>query len=319
MIYRIGIIQNIHEEGLKILDDNKNFEYDVIDDVSEKNLMKIIHLYDGVSLRVSKLSNNLLSKASKLKVISRHGVGYDNVDTNFLKEKNIELLITATANATAVAEHVFYMMLSISKNFLNLDNEVRSGNFKNNINKLQTFELNNKEILIAGFGRIGKNLIKKCIGFDMQVKVFDPYVDSKTIKNFNGEKVENFDEAIKTADFLSIHMPLNKDTKDLINYNRMITMKKNIVIINTARGGIVNEQDLDKALNEKIILAAGLDVFSNEPVNIDSPLLKNKRIIFSPHTAALTNECKIRMAKETTQNIIDFFGKNLNKSMVVKI
>jgi D-3-phosphoglycerate dehydrogenase / 2-oxoglutarate reductase len=318
-MYKIGIIQSIHEEGIKLLNNSKNFEYEIIDDVSEENILKKIHLYDGVTLRTSKLSNKVLSKASKLKVISRHGVGYDNVDTNFLKKNNITLLITATANAAAVSEHVFYLMLTISKNYLNLDNEVRSGNFRNNITKYQTFELNNKEILIAGFGRIGKNLIKKCIGFDMQIKVFDPFVDDKTIMNFGGQKVTNFDEAIKTADFLSIHMPLSKNTKDLINYNRMKTMKKNIVIINTARGGIVNEDDLHKALNEGVILAAGLDVFVNEPIKEDNPLLKNKKIIFSPHTAALTNECKIRMAKETAQNIIDFFENNLNKSMIVKI
>tara|TARA_B110000967_G_scaffold133587_1_gene136399 strand:- start:152 stop:613 length:462 start_codon:yes stop_codon:yes gene_type:complete len=153
----------------------------------------------------------------------------------------------------------------------------------------------------------------------MCVKVFDPFIDKKTIENFGGKKVEKFDEAIKSADFLSIHMPLNKDTKDLINYNRMQTMKKNAVILNTARGGIVNEQDLDKAVNEKIIFAAGLDVFVNEPINVDNPLLKNKRIILSPHTAALTNECKIRMAKETAQNIIDFFEKKINKNMLVNL
>ncbi len=318
-MYKIGIIQNIHKEGIELLNRNKNFEYEIIDDVSEENIIKKIHLYDGVCLRTSKLTNKTLAKASKLKVISRHGVGYDNVDTNFLKKNNITLLITATSNATAVAEHVFYLMLIISKNYLNLDNEVRSGNFKDNINKYQTFELNNKEILIAGFGRIGKNLIKKCNGFDMNVKVFDPFVDNKIIKNLGGQKVENFDSAIRTADFISLHMPLNKDTKDLINFKKMQTMKKNAVILNTARGGIINEKDLNKALNEGVILAAGLDVFVNEPIDKDSPLLKNKKIVFSPHTAALTNECKIRMAKETTQNIIDFFEDNLNKSMIVKI
>ena len=318
-MYKIGIIQKIHDEGLKLLNTNKNFEYEVIDDVTEENLLKKIHLYDGVSLRVSKLSNNLLSKATKLKVISRHGVGYDNVDTSYLKQNNITLLITATANAIAVSEHVFYLMLTISKNFLNLDNEVRIGNFKNNINKFETFELHSKEILIAGFGRIGKNLIKKCLGFDMKVKVFDPFVDEKTISNMGGKKVDNFDNALKTLDFLSVHMPLNKNTKDLIDLKKMKTMKKTSVIINTARGGIVNEDDLNKAINEKIILAAGLDVFSNEPINLDNALLKNKRIIMSPHTAALTNECKIRMSKETAQNIIDFFENNVNKNMMVNL
>jgi len=319
IMYKIGIIQKIHDEGLKLLNTNKNFEYEVVDDVTEENLLKKIHLYDGVSLRVSKLSNNLLSKATKLKVISRHGVGYDNVDTAYLKQNNITLLITATANAIAVSEHVFYLMLAISKNFLNLDNEVRIGNFKNNINKFETFELHNKEILIAGFGRIGKNLIKKCLGFDMKIKVFDPFVDEKIISNMGGEKVDNFDNALKTLDFLSLHIPLNKNTKDFIDLKKMKTMKKTSVIINTARGGIVNEADLNEALNEKIIFAAGLDVFSNEPINLDNPLLKNKRIIMSPHTAALTNECKIRMGKETAQNIIDFFENNINKNMMVNL
>ena len=318
-MYKIGIIQKIHEKGLELLDSNKDFQYEIIDDVTEENLLKKIHLYDGITLRVSKLSNNLLSKATKLKVISRHGVGYDNVDTTYLKSKNITLLITATANAIAVSEHVFYLMLTISKNFLNLDNEVRIGNFKTNINKFETFELHNKEILIAGFGRIGKNLIKKCIGFNMSVKVYDPFVDKKLITDMGGEKVDNFDVALETLDFLSVHMPLNKDTKDLINFKKMKTMKKSSVIINTARGGIVNETDLNQAVNENVILGAGLDVFSNEPINIDNSLLKNKRIILSPHTAALTNECKIRMGIETAKNIIDFFEKKVNKNMLVKL
>ena len=318
-MFKIGIIQNIHEEGIKLLQENRNFQYEILDDVSEESLLKKIHLFDGVTLRVAPLSNKVLSKASKLKVISRHGVGYDNVDTSYLKNNNITLLITATANAIAVSEHVFYLMLTISKNFLNLDNEVRIGKFKTNMNKFETFELYNKEILIAGFGRIGKNLIKKCVGFDMKIKVFDPFVDSKTISNMGGEKVNNFDEALKTLDFLSVHMPLNKETKDLITLNKMKNMKKTSVIINTARGGIINEVDLNQALNEKIILAAGLDVFSNEPINLDNPLLKNKRIILSPHTAALTNECKIRMGKETAQNIIDFFEKKVNKNMLVNL
>jgi len=318
-MYKIGIIQNIHEEGIKILKENKNFEYEIIDDLSEENLLKKIPCYDGITLRTAKITYNVLSKAKKLKVISRHGVGYDNVDISLLKKNNISLLITASANAVAVSEHVFYMMLTISKNFLNLDNEVRIGDFKKNIEKFETFELNNKEILIVGFGRIGKNLIKKCIGFEMKVKVFDPFVDAQTISDMGGQKVDNLDQAIKSLDFLSVHIPLNKETNDLINLKKMKTMKKSSVIINTARGGIINETDLDKALNENIILAAGLDVFLNEPIDLGNPLLKNKKVILSPHTAALTNECKIRMAKETVKNIIDFFDKKVNNSMIVKL
>ena len=318
-MYKIGILQKIHDEGIKIFKNNKNFEFEIIDDLSDSNLLDKINSFDGVTLRTTKLTNEILSKANKLKVISRHGVGYDNVDINFLKQKNISLFITATANAQAVSEHVFYMMLVISKNFLNLDNEVRIGNFKKNMDKLETFELNDKEILIAGFGRIGRNLIKKCIGFDMKVKVYDPFIEADLIEKMGGVKITNFDLAIKSADFISIHMLLNKETKNLFNMSKIQTMKKTAVIINTARGGIINESDLDKALNERIILAAGLDVFENEPINLDNPLLTNKKILLSPHTAALTNECRIRMAKETAQNIVDFFENRINKNMLVNL
>ncbi len=316
---KIGIIQNIHKDGIDLLESNKNFEYEIIDDLSKENLLKKLPLFDGITLRTSKLDADLLSTAKKLKVISRHGVGYDNVDTAYLKQNNISLLITATANAYAVAEHVFYMMLSISKNYLNLDKEIRQGHFKKNFEVFPTFELFNKEILIAGFGRIGRNLIKKCVGFDMKVKVYDPFVSEKEINSFGGLKVNDFSSAIKTADFVSIHMPLNAQTKNLINYQLIKTMKKSSVIINTARGGIVNETDLDKALNENLITGAGLDVFEKEPVDSSNPLLKNNKVIMSPHTAALTNECKIRMAKETVQNIIDFFENTLQDTMKVKL
>ena len=134
-----------------------------------------------------------------------------------------------------------------------------------------------------------------------------------------GLKVENFDKALTTADFLSIHMPLNENSRDLINLEKMKIMKKTSVVINTARGGIVNEIDLSQALDDKTILAAGLDVFNNEPIDMNNPLLKNRNVILSPHTAALTNECKIRMAKETAQNIINYFEDKIDKNTIVKL
>jgi D-3-phosphoglycerate dehydrogenase len=176
-----------------------------------------------------------------------------------------------------------------------------------------------KVILIAGFGRIGKSLIKKCLGFDMQVNVYDPFIDSKVINDYGGTKVNSIEAAVKESDFISIHMPLNSKTKNLINYNLIGQMKKNCIIINTARGGIVNEQDLNKALNENLIFGAGIDVFEKEPPSKDNLLLKNNKVIMSPHVSALTDECKIRMAKEAVKNIIDFFENKLDKSVIVKL
>ena len=318
-MYRIAILEEFHKSGLQLFDKNKNFKYDIINDVSEENLIKILPKYDGCTLRVSKLTENILQKCDKLKVISRHGVGYDNIHLDTLKKKNISLMITANANAIAVAEHVMYMMLSISKGIVSHDNSVRKGLFKKGIEDIQTLELNKKEILIIGFGRIGKSLIKKCKSFEMKINIFDPYVDDMMISSLGCNKVNNLNDAFKTADYISLHVPLNDKTKNLINENSLKNMKKNTIIINTARGGIVNEKDLDKALREKIIFGAGIDVFEKEPINLDNPLIQNDRVLLSPHSATFTDECKIRMAKQTVQNLINYFENKIDKSMVVKL
>ena len=316
---KIAVIEQIHNDGLELFKKSSDYEYELITDVSEENLIKKLPEFDGCTLRVSKLNENILKHCTKLKVISRHGVGYDNVDLSFIKKKNISLLITATANAVAVAEHVIYMMLSISKSINLYDNEVRLGNFKKNASKIETLELFKKEKLIIGFGRMGRSLIKRCLGFDMKINVFDPFVDDKIIKDFGGNKVENLDESLVTCDYLSLHIPLTEKTKNLISYEKIKTMKKNAIIINTSRGGIINESDLNKALENNIIFGAGLDVFGKEPIEKDNPLINNKKVLLSPHSATFTNECKSRMAIETTKNIIDFFENKLDKSMIVKL
>ena len=316
---KIAIIEKIHNDGLELLKKNQNYEYELITDVSEENLIKKLPEFDACTLRVSKLDEKILKHCPKLKVISRHGVGYDNVDLNFIKNNNISLLITATANAVAVAEHVISMFLSLSKSTFKYDEEVRKGNFKSNASKIQTFELLNKNILIAGFGRIGKKLISRCLAFDTKVYIYDPYIDKNIIKEFGGIKVDKIEDGLKIADYVSLHMPLTDETKNLINYNTLKTMKKNSIIVNTARGGIINELDLEKALNEELIFGAALDVFSKEPVEINNPLLKNKKVILSPHSATFTDECTSRMGIETTKNIIDFFENKIDKSMIVKI
>ena len=316
---KIAIVEKIHDDGLKVFNTNSNYEYEIITDVSEENLIKKLPAFDACTLRVSKLNENILKHCSKLKVISRHGVGYDNVDLNYIKKNNITLLITATANAVAVAEHVIYMMLSISKGLNLYDQEVRDGNFKKNASKIETLELFKKDILIVGFGRIGKSLIKRCLGFEMNVNVFDPFVSKEIVLQFGGNKIDNLDEGLKKCDYLSLHIPLTEKTKNMIDISKFKIMKKNAIIINTSRGGIINEQDLNKVLNENIIFGAGLDVFEKEPVNTDNPLLKNEKVLLSPHSATFTNECKSRMSIETTKNIIDFFENKLDKSMIVKL
>ena len=316
---KILIIQKVHQKGMELIENHPNFEVDVTDDTSEESLKAKIQNCDGVSIRIANLSGDVMKEAKNLKIVSRHGVGYDNVDLNYAKEKDIKIAITANANAVTVSEHVLFNLLNISKRKDLFDKTVREGNFKDRNKLPKTIELWKKNFLIVGFGRIGQSLIKRCLGFEMNVYVFDPFIPKEKIELMGGKKIENLQEAVKSMDVISLHMPLTEKTKNLINYELLKTMKKNCIIINAARGGIINEIDLDKALNENLIFGAGIDVFEKEPPDNNNPLLKNEKVFLSPHTAAFTEECMIRMGMETIQNIIDFFENKIDQSKIVKL
>ena len=303
---KILIIQKVHQKGMELIKNHPNFEVEVTDDTSEENLKAKIKNCDGASIRIANLSGDVMKEAKNLKIVSRHGVGYDNIDLNYAKEKDIKIAITANANAVTVSEHVMFNLLNISKRKDLFDKTVREGNFKDRNKLPKTIELWKKNFLIVGFGRIGQALIKRCLGFEMNVYVFDPFISKEKIELMGGKKIENLEEAVKSMDVISLHMPLTEKTKNLINYELLKTMKKNCIIINAARGGIINEIDLDKALNENLIFGAGIDVFEKEPPDNNNPLLKNEKVFLSPHTAAFTEECMVRMGIETIQNIIDF-------------
>ena len=316
---KILIIQKVHEKGMELINNHPNFDVEVTDDTSEENLKSKIKDCDGASIRIAKLSGEVINEAKNLKIISRHGVGYDNIDLKTAKERDIKIAITANANAVTVAEHVMFVLLNIAKRRELYHTTVKEGNFKDRNKLPKTIEVWKKNFLIMGFGRIGKALIKRCLGFEMNVYVYDPFVDKDIIDKFGGEKVNNIEEAVKTMDVISLHMPLTDKTENLINYNLLKTMKKNCIIINAAIGGIINEEDLNKALNEDLIFGAGIDVFKKEPPENDNPLLKNDKVYLSPHTAAFTDECMTRMGVETIQNIIDYFDDTLEKSKIVRL
>ena len=319
-MHKIAIVDKMHEDGINLLKNNPKFKCEIIEDLSKENLISKLPNFDGITLRRGKIDAEILEKCKNLKVISRHGVGYDNIDIKVLKEKKISLLVTGTTTSISPAEHIMFMILNISKSFNLFDKSVREGEFDNVMHmKHESFELLGKKILIVGFGRIGKQLIKRCLGFEMKVFAYDPFVDKKVIEELGGKKIDNLEEGLKEADILSLSVPLTKDTNNMINLEKMKKMKKTSIIINTSRGGVVNEKDLNTALDKEIIYGAGLDVFEKEPPNKDNPLLKNKKVILSPHAATFTKECLSNMAVQTAQNIIDFFENNLNKSMIVKL
>lgn len=317
----IGIVDTMNEKGINLLKNNNKFTYEIVTDLSKENLISKIPKFDGITLRRGKIDSDIIDKATKLKVIARHGVGYDNVDILALKKKNIKLLVTHNTTSTSPAEHAMFMIINIYKGRDMFDKIVKEGNFHKALYMKfdENFELFNKKILIVGFGRIGKKLIKKCLGFDMKAYVYDPFVDINIITSLGGIPVIDLDEGLRECDVVSLSLPYNLNTKNLINYEKFSMMKKNAIFINISRGGIVNEIDLDKALNEKLISFAGIDVFEKEPPEPNNPLLKNPRVLLSPHAATFTKECLEDMSVETVQNVIDFFENKLDPIKVVNI
>ena len=320
-MYKIGIIDTMKHKGIELLMNYKDFDCEIVTDLSRENLLLKLPEFDGITLRRGKIDREILNKCDKLKVIARHGVGYDSVDTKCLKEKGITLLVAHNSTSTSPAEHIMFMIMNIYKGVSMFDTMVRGGDFVKaiHLNIEKNFELFNKTILIAGFGRIGKKLIKKCLGFDMKVLVFDPYVDDATITPFGGVKVATLKEGLMKADILSLSLPLNSETKNFITLKEMKLMKKSSVIINAARGGVVNEEDLNNALDNNIIAFAGIDVFEKEPPEKTNPLIANKKVVLSPHAATFTKEGLESMAVETAQNIIDFFENKIENTKIIKL
>ncbi len=314
---KIAVMGEIHQDGWNVFKDNKLESFEILN-FEEDHLKKELFEVDAILLRTAKLSNDVLSCCKKLKIISRHGVGYDNVNLEYLNDNNIALGITSTSNAVSVAEHVLTSFLYLSKNIHLSDRLTREGRFNDKSSLPNFFELYQKNIVIFGFGRIGKAVAKRCLGFEANVYVYDPFISKNVIEEYNCKVVDKIN-GLKIADYISIHLPLNKDTKNFIDEQELLLMKETAIVVNTARGGIINETSLISSLKSKKILGAGLDVFEKEPPDTNHPLFKLDNIILSPHNAALTIECRKRMAVESAENITFFLlnNKKLNLNNIV--
>ena len=307
---KIGLVGSIHELGWDVLRSQGHSIIEVTD-VDASNLKKELADVSGIVLRTAQMPNEVIDACPNLQIIARHGVGYDNVDLNYLNKKKIALGVTGTANAVSVAEHVMTFFLQLTKNIHLSDELTRKGKFQEKGNLPSFFELYQKNVLILGFGRIGQAVAKRCLGFEMNVYVYDPYVSEDTIEKMGCRSI-SIEYGLKLADFISVHLPLNDKTKNFINAKNFQEMKDSCVIVNTARGGIINEQDLYNALKDKKLRAAGLDVFEKEPPPPDHPLFDLSNVLLTPHNAALTLECRMRMAVEACENV-SFYLQNKEK------
>ena len=272
----------------------------------------------GIALSATPFTAAELDAAPKLEVVARVGVGYDAVEVPALTRRRVPLFVSGTANSVSVAEKAMFLMLTLAKRGAMMDALVREGRWWDKFKDVPV-DLWQKTVLVVGFGRIGTRTAKRCLGMEMKVVVYDPYVSADAIRAAGCEPASDLDAALARADFVTIHCPKTKETVGLINAARLRRMKPTAILVNTARGGIVDEPALEAALKTGQIAGAGIDVFAKEPAAVDHPLLKLPNVVVAPHVAGVTVESRDRMAITTVQNILSMLdGKPIRENVINK-
>ena len=301
--------QPIESEAIALLD-REICTITTAPDPKPETVLPLIKDTHGLILRTGiTITRDLIDAADQLMVISRTGGGLDNVDVTAASEKGIIVTSNPGVNTISVVEHVLSMMLALSKRLATLDHAVRNSNFGIRYQNLPR-DISGKTIGLMGFGRIGCELGKVCRqAFGMQVIAYDPYLsEEKKNECHSWVRMVELKELLSKSDFISIHVPLTDQTHNLVDEAELSLMKSEAILINASRGGVVNETALVEALQKNKIAGAGLDVFSEEPVSGDNPLLKIENVILTPHSAALTAECVARMAIEAAICVRDVFA-----------
>jgi D-3-phosphoglycerate dehydrogenase len=311
----VVVAGKIHADGLSVLRNAAGVTFDYADSASPDDYVPFVANADAVLIRTQPMTAAVVAQAPRLKIVSRHGVGYDAIDVAALNARGIALAIVGDVNSRAVAEHTMMLMLAAARRTAAYDQATRTGGW-NVRNTFESVELDGKTLLLLGFGRIGRRVAQLAQAFGMTVMAHDPYVNADAITAAVVSPVNSLDEAISRADFISLHVPLIGG-KPVMGMDEFKRMKPDAVIVNAARGGLVDEAALDLALRERRIGGAALDVFADEPPRPDNPLLKNERVTISPHSAGLTQECARRMAIASARNILDFFAGKLDPALVV--
>lgn len=311
------MIQMPITDGIKaVFDGRDDIEYERFTELSEENILQHIGNYDAVILGVAPFTARIIEKADRLKIASRHGVGYDSVDVAALTRAGIPLTVVGTANSVTVAEHALFFMLALAKQCVPYDREVRKGNWNIRFD-LPASDLEGKKLLILGFGRIGRRLVNRCLAMEMEVLVHDPFVVQDAIVTAGATPVADWRAILSEIDFLSVNCPKDATTTGMVGKAELAAMKKTAYVVNTARGGIVDEAALYDALKERIIAGAGIDPFVVEPATPDNPLFELDNILVSPHSAGVTKESMYRMGFWAAQNVADCFDGKLNPDNVI--
>lgn len=302
----------IAEVGLKMLRD-AGIEADMITGKSEDELIKIIGKYDGLVIRsATKVTPKILEAAKNLKIVGRAGVGVDNVDLPAATKHGVIVVNSPEGNTIAAAEHSVAMLMSMARNIPQACAKLKTGKWdKKSFKGVEVF---NKTLGVIGLGKIGRHVASCAIGLGMKVVGYDPFISEEYAKSL-GIELADLDTLYSKADFITLHLPKNKDTLNLINKDSIAKMKKGVRILNVARGGIVNEADLAEALKSGAVTAAAIDVFETEPCSA-SPLFELDNAIVTPHLGASTEEAQVNVAVDVVEQIIEVLKGGMARSAV---
>lgn len=309
---KVLISDKLAQAGIDIL--KTVADVDVNTGLPEEELCKIIGDYDALVIRSgTQVTQKVLEAATNLKIIGRAGVGVDNVDVPFASSKGVIVCNSPSGNTLAACELTCGMMLALSRNIPQAYMSMKASEWKRSL--YAGVELNGKTLAILGLGKIGREVAKRMMAFGMKIVAYDPFLPKEVAENM-GIDLLSIDEAIKKADFITLHLPKNKDTLGLINKDKFAIMKDGVRIVNCARGGIINDADLVDAINSGKVAGAAMDVYVTEPPAWDNPLFTMDKVIFTPHLGASTKEAQVNVAIDVCEQIRDVFMGGTARSAV---
>ena len=300
---KVLIADSIDEEGINIL--RSYTEVDIKTGLQEDELVSVIADYDAMVVRSqTQVTSKVIKAGKKLQVIGRAGVGVDNIDVDEATQQGIVVVNAPTGNTTAAAEHAIALMLAVARHIPQANTVLKSGVWQRS-NFIGT-EVRNKTLGIIGLGNIGSEVARRARGLEMKIIAYDPFISVDYARNLQVELVP-LKQLLQESDFITLHIPLTKSTKGLIGAKELALVKPNARIINTARGGLINEEALVKAVKEKRIAGAAIDVFIQEPIT-NSILFEDDRIVVTPHLGASTTEAQAMVARDVAEQIIAVFN-----------
>ncbi len=308
------IAGKLHPSGLALLDRTEGVSYEYVEDLSEQSYVPLVGRADALVIRTQPLTAATVAKAGRLKIVSRHGVGYDSVDVAALNARAIPLCIVGDVNSVSVAEHAMMLILACAKMLVRADRAVRGGAWAWR-NRLETGEIAGRRLLILGYGRAGRHLARMAAGLGMEIRAHDPFLRAEDWPAGPAAPAGSLAAGLAWAEVISVHAP--KTARPLLGAEELAQVVPGVILVNTARGGVVEEGALAAALAAGRVGAAGLDVFDDEPPAADHPLLAFDQVVATPHTAGLTRQAAERMAVASVRNVLDFFAGRIDPDLIV--